>query len=81
MKLIIFSAFNGRLLSEPIEWPNEPFHIDIPLARSVHGSWNIGKDIPGLPPPMIKLGRFEHTGKYPVLTNGRTAAIYELVGI
>lgn len=81
MKLIILSAFNGRLRSEPMEWPDEPPYIRMPLSQPIAGvSYYLGVDIP-FGAIVDKVGHFEHTGKYEVLPGHRSAAVYELTGI
>jgi hypothetical protein len=80
MKLIILSAFNGRLRSEPMEWPDYPPNIKMQIAPSVHGSYYLGGDVP-VDAPLLKVGLFESTGKHEMLSGGRTAAIYELVAL
>jgi hypothetical protein len=86
IKFVILSAFNGRLRSEPMEWPEEAPEIRMPICRKLDRSWRIGKeamiegalDLKGL---TTRIARFEHTGKYELLPNGTHAAIYELVDV
>ena len=81
MKLIVLSAFGGRLVSpQPIEWPDEPLHLRLPMSKSMGGSCGLGLQAE-LAPPMMKIAIFEHTGKYQLLENKQTAAIYELVDL
>jgi hypothetical protein len=83
MKLVILSAFNGRLRSEPMEWPDEPPSIRLAVATNItNNGYLLGKDVLALPdaPPTCKIGVFTHSGMYAVL-RGQTAAIYELTNI
>ncbi len=82
MHLIILSAF-GKMWSEPMVWPNVPFYIEFPvLNRHMDLGFDMAENVPGNADPLkIKKARFDFTGKYQVLLNGRTAAIYELVDL
>ena len=78
MKVIILQAF-GKLRSEPMEWPDEPFEIRVPFSKKSCGNYCMGVDVP--PENMAMIASFTHTGRYETLDNGRLAAIYELTGI
>ncbi len=77
MKLIVLSAFGGRLRGEPIEWPDEPMELVLAAAQRPNG-FRLGKDI-GDGAVVTKRAVFRPTGKYEVLPGGRHAAVYELV--
>ena len=82
MIIVILSAFGGRLRSDPMEWPAETPDIRLPISRNVFGRFDIGMDaLPTQGPPRIKVGIFTPTGRYEVLSGGRTAAVYELTDI
>ena len=82
MKLVILSAFSGRLISEPIEWPDEPFEIRLLMSRNyLFTNWLLGKDVDMKAMTTARLCVFANTGKHQVLKNGRTAAVYEMVEV
>lgn len=81
MKLIILSAFNGRLRSDPMEWPDEPPYIRMPLMQSMSYSEVVKSTCFPFGAIVDKVGHFEHTGKYEILPGHRSAAVYELTGI
>jgi hypothetical protein len=78
MKLVILSAFQGRLRSEALEWPDEPPTIQMPVTRMTSGEYTFGW---GVEVRDLRRGVFRHTGKHEMLAPGRTAAVYELVEI
>lgn len=81
MKLIILSAFDGRLKSEPMDWPNSPPYIFLPVMKAME--WNgyaLGKQVPLTENTFVmNKACFQATNKHEVLPNGRAAEIYELV--
>lgn len=81
MKLIILSAFGGRLKGEPMEWPNTPPYIFLPVMKAMEWKgYALGKQVPLTEDLVgIKKACFQATDKHEVLPNGRTAEIYELV--
>lgn len=79
MSLIILSAFE-KLMSEPMEWPEEPpvirFHV--PPSRNKLNGMYLGANV-FIDKSTIRTACFEHSGKYIVLGDKRTAALYVLV--
>jgi len=78
MKIVILSAFQGRLRSEPMEWPDEPREIKLPVSVDFRG---IGKDCAYEPGLTQRMALFLHTGGYERLPNGQNAVLYEMVSM
>lgn len=75
MKAIIFSAFGGKLKSDPEMWPNEPSEIYMPIFENYCGIDALTKVDE---PLKIRKALFRHSGYYKILPNKNSAAIYEL---
>jgi len=79
MKIVILYAFQGRLRSEPMEWPDEPREIKLPVSEDLR---RIGKGCFVNPERLTqRMALFLHTGQYERLPNGQTAVLYEMVNI
>ena len=76
---IILSAFQGRLRSAPIEWPETVQDIILPMSQDMRGGWfALGMD--ANPQAMtVRKARFMATDKHELLPNGQYARIYEMV--
>ena len=80
MILVILSAFQGRLRSEPIEWPREEPEIRLPMSPSDSGGFVIGKYY--RPQMALRIAIFKRlAGRAEILPDGRLAYVYELVDV
>lgn len=82
MRLIQLSAFGGRLVSAPIEWPDEPPEIRMLVSQETFsGNFRMGVEFK-LDSPIQRIARFTPTGRYAIIPGVQSAvAIYELVGM
>lgn len=74
MELVILSAFNGRLRSEPMEWPDTPPNFRVPIEQTTNGFY-MGKDMPLNQTHDYAI--FTRTDQYWLSPNGY-AAVYEM---
>lgn len=80
MKLIKLSAFQGRLISEAIEWPDWPPEVTILTSQWIGSHYTLGKDL-DLSAPVQTYGVFRATNKYGLTANKSSFQFYELIGI
>ena len=74
---VILTAFNGKLKSEPMDWPeNTPPNINMIMSISRINPHMYKENIEVLNLKPLKKGTFETTGKYFTLPGNETAAEY-----
>lgn len=78
MKAIVFSAFGGKLKSEPEMRPNEPYEIYMPVFKNEYKARCSVDKLTVDDLVTMRKALFRHSGKYEILPNKNTAAIYEL---
>jgi len=80
MKLILLTAFSGRLKGEVMEWPDWPPQIILPFDISPTGGFSIGKDVDLGSLLSVRKAIFEPTNRYEIY-NGQYVHIYCLTGV
>jgi len=81
---VILTAFGDTLTSDPLDWPDDTgptVRMQLDLPRHTAGNYAI-ETFPEIAAiPVRKQGVFEFTGKYQILPDKTTAAVYRLVNI